>query len=69
AAAVRSGALTPTLSHRERVQTPKKATDVAVLRLPPFRPFLTVFHISSIFPLRRLTKLVSFPEVFQDENV
>ncbi|KJM36252.1 hypothetical protein ABR35_00235 [Enterobacter cloacae subsp. cloacae] len=36
---------------------------------PPFRQFPTVFHISSIFLPTDLTKLVSFPEVFQDENV
>ena len=33
--AVRSGALTPALSHREREQTLKTATHVAVLLLPP----------------------------------
>ena len=31
---VRAGALTPALSHRERVQTLKTATHVAVLHLP-----------------------------------
>ncbi|WP_447839362.1 hypothetical protein, partial [Enterobacter cloacae] len=33
------------------------------------KQFPTVFHISSIFLPTDLTKLVSFPEVFQDENV
>ncbi|RWT77133.1 hypothetical protein DN595_15930 [Enterobacter cloacae] len=52
---VRSGALTPALSHREREKT----------QTTTLRQFPTVFHISSIFPLCCLTKLVSFPEVFR----
>ena len=61
--------LAPARSLGETENTLKTATDVAVLLLAPFRQFQTVFHISSIFLLSLLTKLVSFPEVFQEENV
>ncbi|MGS6330845.1 hypothetical protein ACVGWG_00025, partial [Enterobacter asburiae] len=56
--AVRSGALTPGLSHTEREKKQKKATDVAVFGLPPFRPFMTLLHIYSIFTRCYLTKIV-----------
>lgn len=47
----------------------KKGNPCCLFALPSFRQFQTVFHISSIFLPSPLTKLVSFPEMFQDENV
>ncbi|MGS6254773.1 hypothetical protein, partial [Enterobacter asburiae] len=58
--AVRSGALTPALSHTERVKKQKTPTAVSGFGFPAFRPFLTLFQIYYKFKQCYETKQLYF---------